>query len=520
VQNRRVAGFWEELYRRAGRWYLYAYFGLVLVLGLATTFATAMVGSRYLGVSGWSSWRGVLVLETGVLVVAGWLLFAWQRSDRALFAWVRGERGHEVAHHVWSTAPGTPTRTLLMLAWRTVVVMVPTALLAFALSLTLTALQVAVIVVGASAAIAYVVGAHHLLLELALRPVLRDVATALPPQLEVEHGTIPLAARLFLSLFALSAFVGTVIGGFETPFGSGAGRLLRDYFIVGGVGATFSFVLAGSLAATVLAPTADLLRATQRVADGDFSTGVSVLAANEHATLARGFNQMVRGLQQREALRVAFGSYVDPTVAERVIAHGEIVEGTELEVTVMFVDIRSFTTLADTSTPTEVVAYLNQFFGLVLPLVRKHHGHPNKLLGDGLLAVFGAPESLDAHADRALGAACDVAQAVEARYGGQVRVGIGLNSGTVIAGTIGASGKLDYTLIGDTVNVASRVEQLTKETGDVLLITEATRRLLNGSDVALEVRGAHRLKGKQREVEVYAVIPQGAPSRETSASLE
>ena len=122
---------------------------------------------------------------------------------------------------------------------------------------------------------------------------------------------------------------------------------------------------------------------------------------------------MMRGLSEREALRGAFGSYVDPDVAERVLEEGELLEGEEREVTVMFVDVRDFTPRAERSSARETVAFLNEFFESVVPVVLEHGGHANKFLGDGLLAVFGAPERLTDHADRAVACARAIGTAVE-----------------------------------------------------------------------------------------------------------
>src|SRR3954454_6946617 len=124
---------------------------------------------------------------------------------------------------------------------------------------------------------------------------------------------------------------------------------------------------------------------------------------------------MLPGRQERERLRTPFGSYVSPDVAERVMAEGELLEGEDVEVTVMFVDIRDFTAFAERSTARETVAYLNDFFGLVVPIVERHRGHPNKFIGDGVIGVFGAPERLPDHASSALAAAREIGAAVEKR---------------------------------------------------------------------------------------------------------
>jgi class 3 adenylate cyclase len=241
------------------------------------------------------------------------------------------------------------------------------------------------------------------------------------------------------------------------------------------------------------------------VKQGDFSARVPVTSGDEIGQLARSFNEMLTGLEERERLRAAFGSYVSPDVAERVMAEGELLEGEDVEVTILFVDIRDFTPFAERSSARETVTYLNDFFGLVVPILERHRGHANKFIGDGVMGVFGAPERLRDHASRALAAALELAKAVEERYEGSLRVGVGLNSGPVSVGSVGGGGRLEFTVIGDAVNVASRVEHLTRSTGDTILLTEAARALL-GNDVELEPRGEIPLKGVSEPVRVYAPV--------------
>lgn len=174
-------------------------------------------------------------------------------------------------------------------------------------------------------------------------------------------------------------------------------------------------------------------------------------------------------------------------------------------VTILFVDIRGFTTFADRSTAQEAVAYLNEFFELVVPIVTGHGGHANKLLGDGLLGVFGAPERLGDHADRALAAATEIVRTVDVELGERCRIGVGLNSGLVLVGTIGGGGLQEYGVIGDPVNVAARVESATREIGVPLLLTEATRCLLENPDQRLEAHGPVQLKGRPEPVRLYSV---------------
>ena len=179
-------------------------------------------------------------------------------------------------------------------------------------------------------------------------------------------------------------------------------------------------------------------------------------------------------------------------------------------VTIVVVDIRGFTTFADRSTAREAVEYLNEFFGLVIPMLEAHGGHPNKLLGDGFLGVFGAPERLPDHADRALAAAADMLAAVESRFGERCRIGIGINSGLVLVGTIGGGGVAEYGVIGDPVNVAARMQDAPRELGEPLLLSEATRCLLDDQDIPLQAHGSLRLRGKSKPVAIYGLASRNA----------
>ena len=174
-------------------------------------------------------------------------------------------------------------------------------------------------------------------------------------------------------------------------------------------------------------------------------------------------------------------------------------------VTVLFVDIRGFTTFADQSTAREAVDYLNEFFELVVPIVTQHGGHANKLLGDGVLAVFGAPKPLPEHPDRALAAARTILSSVETHFGERCRIGIGVNTGLVLVGTIGGGDLIELGVIGDPVNVAARVQDATRELDEPLLVTEATRSLLEEEAAPFEHRATLALKGKPEPVSVYAV---------------
>jgi adenylate cyclase len=255
-----------------------------------------------------------------------------------------------------------------------------------------------------------------------------------------------------------------------------------------------------------LRPIRDLAEGTERVAAGDYSRRLPVVQDDDLGALAASFNRMQAGLAERQRLQAAFGTYVDPALAARLLEQGDdVFTGERRQVTVMFVDIRDFTPFAEANTAEDTVARLNALFEIVVPAVVDAGGHVNKFLGDGALAVFGAPNDLVDHADAAVSAAVVIHRLVAKRFGGALRIGIGINTGVVIAGTIGGGGKLEFTLIGDTVNVAARVEQLTKTTGDAILLTQQCVDALASRPPGLVNRGFHVLKGKSASVQVFGL---------------
>src|SRR6202007_1188886 len=151
-------------------------------------------------------------------------------------------------------------------------------------------------------------------------------------------------------------------------------------------------------------------------------------------------------------LHAALRTYVDPVLAARLREQGDdVFPGERRQVTVMFIDIRDFTPFAEANTAEDTVARLNALFEIVVPAVVDAGGHVNKFLGDGALAVFGAPNDLADHADAAVNAAVLIQRLVAQRFGGELRIGIGINTGVVVAGTIGGGGKLGFPFVGCTV---------------------------------------------------------------------
>jgi adenylate cyclase len=256
------------------------------------------------------------------------------------------------------------------------------------------------------------------------------------------------------------------------------------------------------LSRSVTGPIAALRIGLAAVRGGDYSVRVPVVTSDELGELSHDFNLMALGLEERERMREAFGTYLDRDIVPLILSGQFPEEGVEVTVSIMFVDVRGFTSFAEGAQPTEVIASLNSLFEVIVPIVTAHGGHVDKFLGDGLLAVFGAPEGYEDHADRAVAAGEELVHAVN-RPEAELRVGVGINTGAVVAGSIGGAGRLNFSVIGDPVNVSARVEAATRETGDDLLMTVQTRDALT-RPLELVSRGTVALKGKTEPVEVLA----------------
>ncbi|HJR25882.1 MAG TPA: adenylate/guanylate cyclase domain-containing protein [Acidimicrobiales bacterium] len=340
---------------------------------------------------------------------------------------------------------------------------------------------------------------------------LRPVRTAIIADADIGDG-LPRARPSFatwsnVTLLATAwvfAAAGTAIGG---VLDSAERHPIVAIAVATGLALFFvAPITLGAAFAPSLRPIRDLAEGTARVADGDYHQRLPVVQDDDLGVLVASFNRMQAGLAERQRLHAAFGSYVDPLLAARLLEQGdEVFTGERRVVTVMFVDIRDFTPFAEAHTAEETVAQLNALFEILVPAVVDAGGHVNKYLGDGALAVFGAPNGLPAHADAALVTAMRIEHMVAERFEGTIRIGIGINTGEVIAGTIGGGGKLEFTLIGDTVNVAARIEQLTKLTGDVVLLTQQTLDALSLRPDHVVDRGAHELKGKAGAIRVFAL---------------
>ncbi|MFZ0905449.1 MAG: adenylate/guanylate cyclase domain-containing protein [Mycobacterium sp.] len=345
---------------------------------------------------------------------------------------------------------------------------------------------------------------QYLMVERAMRPITALVLTDSEP---LQSGGPGVAVRLSafwalgtgVPLLGIAIFAGLDLAG----VGFDRARVVAAALFLAVLGLIVGFAATRFAARSVAEPLASLRMAQADIRAGDFDARVAVEDGSEVGLLQAGFNHMASGLAERERLRHAFGAYVDPELTERVLREGTDLAGEDVEVSVLFTDVRDFTAYAEAAEARDAVARLNALYSEIVPIVRRHGGHANKFIGDGLLAVFGAPDRRPDHARRAVAAGRDIVETIRS-HGGEFRIGVGINSGNVIAGTIGGGGRVDFTVIGDTVNTAARVESATRDTGDDLLITHATRSLIDDDDAWIE-RPAFQLKGKSQPVRVYAL---------------
>ncbi len=280
------------------------------------------------------------------------------------------------------------------------------------------------------------------------------------------------------------------------------------------------FSLAGSVVmgfmAVVMArdvtESAETLQAAMlHVQQGQLDTHLHVSTSDEFASLYEGFNRMAHGLRERARLHDAFGRYLAPALAEQVMQHGVQLGGQTVEATVLFADIRGFTTIAEALTPQAVVGLLNEYFAAVEPAIQAHGGWINKFGGDSLLAVFGTPVPHADHARRAVLAALDMRRAMwyfnqhrQAHGLPPVEIGMGLHTGPLVAGNVGSPARMEYTVIGDIVNVASRIDGLNKDWHTDILLSAETYHAAGG-DFPARAMPPVALKGKTQTIAVFAL---------------
>lgn len=289
---------------------------------------------------------------------------------------------------------------------------------------------------------------------------------------------------------------------------------LNALYAVAVVG-VLSIVIALLFARTFTHPARALAEGAKAVEQGRYDAArVDVVGEDELGQLAHTFNAMIEGVKARERERDIFGRVVSPAVREKLLS-GEIrLGGENRRVSVLFSDIRGFSSLSERMSPQDVVALLNEYLTEMAEAIRPWQGYINNFIGDAIVVIFGAPESRGETEWAAVGAALDMKRRLESlnmrrREMGDValQTGIGISTGKVVAGQVGSLDRFLYTVIGDTVNVAARLETLTKEfDGNPILITSATfEGIKDREGLTVKDQGPQQVKGRDEPVHVYAI---------------
>jgi class 3 adenylate cyclase len=333
-----------------------------------------------------------------------------------------------------------------------------------------------------------------------------------------------LAGRLSLDDDMAWWVIGLPLSGVEEPF-----RRVERAVLVTALGAiVLASLLSGLLSRNLTRPVNALVEATGKVEEGDFGTRVEVDSIDEMGTLARAFNDMTRGLALKEQYRGVLDKVVSRDIAEELLKGEVKLGGENREVTVLFADITGFTTITDGMSPPDVIKLLNECMERLTDVVELEGGVVDKYVGDQVMALFGAPVTRGSDALRAVRAAVGMQRAMaelneeRARRGElPLEISIGINTGQAMAGNMGSPSRLNYTVLGDTVNLASRVEHHAPSAG--VLITCHTY-----THVAQHVRvadaGVVELRGFAQPVQLYQVLevhgePEPAPGRDGGRGL-
>ncbi|HXZ29523.1 MAG TPA: adenylate/guanylate cyclase domain-containing protein [Terriglobales bacterium] len=323
-------------------------------------------------------------------------------------------------------------------------------------------------------------------MEREIQPLALELAQNVPVSETLARPfTLEKRMRIFFPLLALAPIVvvsSAVYLRVRAALGPEAHRLLFDLAAIGGACAALFLYLMYVLGRQLHEQTAALIAALDRLGRGDLGARAQLYTTSEFGQIAAHINSMALGLSERQRLRDLFGAYMTSEVATALLARGEHDTGrTEKRyVAILFVDVRGFTAFSRERPPEVIVGVLNRFFEAVVGAIAESGGTVNKYLGDGLLAIFGAPVALENPCGAAVSAALQISKRVRAVNHlfaatgvPALKIGIGVHAGEVVVGSIGSpKHKLEYTVIGDPVNLSSRIEGLNKQLGTEILISD------------------------------------------------
>jgi len=283
-----------------------------------------------------------------------------------------------------------------------------------------------------------------------------------------------------------------------------------------GLGLVLTFLLGILLARRITRPIIALVNAAEGVAAGDLNLVLPVTTRDEIGALTTSFNTMIGGLRERERMHDILGRFVSPTVARLVLSHPLDLSGETKLLTILFTDLRDFTAISEKEEPAAVIKSLNNYFRIVVDAADRYGGIVNKFGGDSTLVLFGLTDEQDnpqGSAEAAVRAAVAIRDGLDelnGRRGAEglspLLAGIGINTGNVVAGLIGTERRMEYTAIGDAVNLSARIQTLNRKLGTEILMSQATYSALDApAELRVIDQGLRRLKGKSMRVRVYEV---------------
>jgi adenylate cyclase len=272
------------------------------------------------------------------------------------------------------------------------------------------------------------------------------------------------------------------------------------------------FILAYFLSKSILKPLLSIKNTIKEVENNNLDTRVEIVSNDELGDVAEGLNSMIQSMQESRDIRESFGKYVSKEIRDEIIAGKTFLEGEMKRATLLFADLRNFTTLVEKNHPRHVVTIMNQYFNEMTIAIKENRGLILQYVGDEIEAVFGAPIDFEDHPDMAVKTAIEMRKRLKVlneklvEQGFQpLAHGIGIHSGAVLAGNIGSEERMSYSLIGDTVNTASRIEGLTKEYGCDIIISQTTFNLLTESYDTMQLDRV-KVKGKEDKLIIYKLL--------------
>lgn len=289
-------------------------------------------------------------------------------------------------------------------------------------------------------------------------------------------------------------------------------RVQRENLLILVLILTLAFVFVYLFSRTLSLPIVNLLHATHQIEQGNYSVSIEPRTRDEIGDLTRAFVSMAGGLRERQIIKEEFGKFVDPGIAERAIQGSLRLGGEKKVCTVLFVDLRNFTGFSESREPEEVVDFLNRYFTEMVDCITITDGVVDKFIGDAIMAHWGALVPQKDEARRAVNSALfmraalqELNRTLQSEGLPGMHFGVGINTGSVIVGQVGSQKRLEFTAIGDAVNLASRIEYLNKQFATDILISESTRRLL-GDQYRLVPMEAVHIRGKSEMQQTYAVL--------------